>query len=88
MAIGIPLGPALAIIFVGFHDSSLFDSNAKPGVYFRHVHDNFIILGSKLEFDHFQEKVNLLHSAPKLTVEKEQNNILNFLDIVIEKEGT
>jgi len=33
VAMGSPLGPALANIFVGFHESRLFDNTAKPGVY-------------------------------------------------------
>ena len=31
---GSPLGPALANIFVGFHEERLFDYDQKPGVYF------------------------------------------------------
>ena len=49
--------------------------------------DSFVILGSELDCVHFQEKLNWLHSALKFTIEKEQNN-LNFLDVLVEKEGT
>ena len=35
VAMGSPLGPALANTFVGFHESRLFDNTVKPGVYFR-----------------------------------------------------
>ena len=88
VAMGSPLGPALANIFFGFHNSRLFDSTIIPGVYFRYVDDSFIIFGSELDFDHFQEKLNLLHPALKLTVDKEENNSLNLLDVLVEKEGT
>ena len=44
VAMGSPLGPALANIFVGFHESRLFDNTGKPGVYFRFVNDTFAIL--------------------------------------------
>ena len=88
VAMGSPLGPALANIFVGFHESRLFDNTAKPGVYFRYVDDSFVIFGSELDCDHFQEKLNLLHPALKFTIEKEQNNSLHFLDVLVEKEGT
>ena len=39
VAMGSPLGPALASIFVGFHEERLFDCDQKPGVYFRYVDD-------------------------------------------------
>ena len=41
-----------------------------------------------MDCDHFQEKLNLLHPAPKFTVEKEENDSMNFLDVLVEKEGT
>ena len=88
VAMGSPLGPALANIFVGFHESRLFDNTVKPGVYFRFVDDTFAIFGSELDCDHFKGKLNLLHPALKFTVEKEQNNSLNFLDVLVEKDGT
>ena len=34
VAMGSPLGPALANFFVGFHEERLFDCDQKPGVYF------------------------------------------------------
>ena len=33
VAMSSPLGPALANIFVGFHESRIFDNTAKQGVY-------------------------------------------------------
>ena len=65
-----------------------FENTTKPGVYFRYVDDTFVIFGSELDCDHFQGKLSLLHPALKFTVEKEQNNSLNFLDVLVEKEGT
>ena len=88
VAMGSPLSPALANIFVGFHESRLFDNTVKPGVYFRFVDDTFAIFGSELDCDHFKGKLNLLHPALKFTVEREQNNSLNFLDVLVEKDGT
>ena len=88
VAMSSPLGPALANIFVGFHESILFDNTVKPGVYFRFVDDTFAMFGSELDCDHFKGKLNLLHPALKITVEKEQNNSLNFLDALVGKDGT
>ena len=88
MAMGSPLGPALANIFVGFHESRLFNNTVKPGVYFRYVDDTFVIIGSELECDRFHVNLNQLHPALKFTAEKEQNNTLNFLVVSVEKWGT
>ena len=89
VAMGSPLGPALANIFVGFHKSRLVDNTAKPGVYFRYVDDSFVIFfDSELDCDHFQEKLNLIHPALKFTIEEEQNNSLHFLDVLVENDGT
>ena len=37
VALGNPLGSALANIFVDFREERLFDCDKKPGVYFRYV---------------------------------------------------
>ena len=47
-----------------------------------------VALSSELDCDHFQEKLNLLHPGLKFMVEKEQNNSLNFLDVLVEEERT
>ena len=88
VAMGSPLGSALANIFVGFHESRLFDNTAKPGVYFRYMEGNFVIFDSELDCDHLQEKRILLRPVLKFTVEKEQNNSLDFLYVLVEKKGT
>ena len=69
-------------------DGVAMGSPFKPGVYFRFVDDTFAIFGSELDCDHFKGKLNLLHPALKCTVEKEQNNSLNLLDVLVEKDGT
>ena len=83
VAMGSPLGPALAKVLVGFHQSRLFDNTAKPGIYIRNVDDSFVIVGSDLDCDHFQEKLKLLHPALKFTIEKEQKNSLNFEHVLL-----
>ena len=70
------------------HESRIVDTTAKPGFYFRYVDDSFAIFGSELDRDHVQEKLNLLHSALKVTIEKKQSNSLKFLNVLVEKEGT
>ena len=55
VGMGSPLGPALANIFVGFHESRLFDNIAKPGVNFRYVDNSFVIFGSEQDCHDFKK---------------------------------
>ena len=50
VAMGSPLGPAVATIFVGFHEGRFFDNTAEPGVYFRFVDHTFAIFSSELRY--------------------------------------
>ena len=50
--------------------------------------NTFVIFSSELDCDCFNEKLNLLHPALKFTVEKKQNNSLNFLDVLVVEEGS
>ena len=52
------------------------------------MYDTFVIFGSELDCDRCNERLNLVYPALKFTVEKEQNNSLNFLDASVEKQGT
>ena len=76
----------------GYSPSELLNGRqirtVKPGVYFRYVDDTYVIFSSELDCDCFHGKLNVLHPALKFTVEKEQNNSLTFLDVLVEKEGT
>ena len=48
-----------------------------------------VTFASELECDRFHVNLNLLHPAVNVTVEKDQSNSLNFLDLVLlEKMGT
>ena len=78
MATGSPLGPALANILVGFHESRLFDNTAKPGVYIQFVDDTFAIFGFELGSDHFQEKLNFLTSSSEIHSREGAKQLLEF----------
>ena len=71
VAMGSLLGPALANIFVGFHEERLFDCDQKPGVYFRYVDDTYTIFKTEAECDTFLKRLNSLHTALHFTFEKE-----------------
>ena len=50
--------------------------------------DTFVIFDFELDYNRFHKNFNLLHPALKFTVEKEQNNSVNFLVVLVEKEDT
>ena len=78
---------ALASIFVGYHESKLFESTTKPFLYHRYVDDTFAIFGSEDECTSFLDALNSMHSALKFTFEKEENDQLPFLDVLVEKSN-
>ena len=85
VAMGSPLGPALANIFVGYHESKLFSCVQKPTIYFRYVDDTFAIFKQEGDVDDFLVTLNCLHPALTFTFEKEQDGKLPFLDILVER---
>ena len=88
VAMGSPLGPALANIFVGFYEEKLFSQKSKPSTYFRYVDDTFAMFRNEEESDNFFKQLNCLHPSLKFTFEKEKNNCLPFLDVNVERTAT
>ena len=84
VAMGSPLGPALANIFVGYYEEKLFSEISQPAVYFRYVYDTFVIFQNEKESEEFLVSLNGLHSSLQFTFEKEKNNSLPFLDVHVE----
>ena len=87
VAMGSPLGSALANIFVGYYEEKLFSQMQKPLTYFRYVEDTFAIFDHKAEADEFLTKLNCLHPSLRFTFEKEKEKekCLPFLDVYIAK---
>ena len=54
VAVGSPLGPPLANIFVGFYESKLFKKFSKPQIYNRYVDDTFALFQDELILKHFK----------------------------------
>ena len=84
VAMGSPLGPALANIFFGY-DEKLFSQTQKPPTYFRYVDDTFAIFDHEAEADEFLTKLNCLHPSLGFTFEKEKEKCLPFLDVYVER---
>ena len=58
VAMGSPLGPALANIFVGYYDSRLFNKILKPTVYYRYIDDTFSLFHKETDFQKFLNCLN------------------------------
>ena len=79
------LGPALANIFVGFYESKLFKKISKPQIYYHYVDDTFALLQDEVDSETFLTNLNSLHTLLKFTSEKEVNQSLPFLDVLVIK---
>ena len=88
VAMGSPLGPALANIFVGYQEEKLFIDNNQPLIYFRYVDDTFAMFENELNCNRFLKQLNSLHQSLNFTHEKEVNGKLPFLDVLVEKSNT
>ena len=60
IAIGSPLGPVLAKIFLGFHESRIPESQL-PRLYRRFVDDTFALVESRSSAEKFLKCLNGLH---------------------------
>ena len=69
VAMGSPLGPALANIFVGFYEK-LFSQKSKPSTYFRYVDDTFAMFRNEKVLDNFFKQLNCLHPSLKFTFKR------------------
>ena len=85
VAMGSPLSPALANIFVGYYEEMLFSQTQKPPIYFRYVDDMFAVFDHEAEADEFLTKLNCLHPSFKFTFKKGREKCLPFLDVYVER---
>ena len=61
VAMGSPLGPVLANIFVGYYEEKLFSQTQKPPIYFKYADNTFVIFNHEAEADEFLTKLNCLY---------------------------
>ena len=70
VAMGSPLGPILANIFVGYFESILFSKFQKPIHYIRYVDDIFVSYNDDYNIDELFSKISNLHPNLNFTIEK------------------
>ena len=85
VAMGSPLGPTMANIFVGFYEEKLFQDHGRPMLYARYVDDTFVVCRDAQERDEFYKHLNSLHQSLKFTMELEEDGCLPFLDVLVQK---
>ena len=87
VAMGSPLGPVLANLFMGKLEKDWLSGNHGndhcPIFYRRYVDDIFCVLKSKNQVSTCLTELNNLHKNINFTVEEEENGRLPFLDILI-----
>ena len=85
VAIGSPLAPVLANIFMGFYESKwLNEYNLnKPKFYLRYVDDTVAAFGKEQDSLNFLNFLNKRHPNFKFTIEKQTNHSIAFLDVFI-----
>ena len=88
IAMGSPLGPILANIFVGYIEKQIFQTDNKGiAIYGRYVDD---ILVGATSFDcmnHLADRLNAVHANIKFTVEFEVEGTIPFLDVKIQRNS-
>ena len=85
VAMGSPLGPVLANLFMGYYESKWLSEfkEAKVILYRGYVDDIFCLFYSEADADSFFEFLNKQHKNIKFTFEKENKSKLAFLDALI-----
>ena len=90
VAMGSPLGPTFANIFLCYHETKWIDEcpvEIKPVFYRRYVDDIFLLFRNIDHCEQFKAYMNAMHPNINFTSELEENNVLPFLDIKVIRSG-
>ena len=86
VAMGSPLAPVLANLFMGHHEKDWLQKYKGPEVLFyrRYVDDTFCSFNNDNDDSQFFDFINSQHTNIKFTMEKEENHKLPFLDVLVD----
>ena len=90
MAMGSPLGPTFANIFMCGLEESMLDNcplRYHPLYYNRYVDDTFALFKTEYDAECFLDHANARHPNIKFTIEKEQSSQLSFLDVLVFRDN-
>ena len=86
VAMGSPLGPVLANIFMcHFEEKWVMSGQVCPSFWYRYVDDTFTMFENKDTANGFLQYLNSRHNSIKFTIEFEQDNEIPFLDILVKR---
>ena len=81
---GLPLSPALANIYMEyFEDMASRSTSLKPSMQLRYIDDTFILWPQQEDVQILLDHVNSIRPSIQFTMEKEQDNKLPFLDVLV-----
>lgn len=86
VAMGSPLGPTLANVFLGFHEKQWLDNcpiEFKPVFYKRYVDDIIVLFKHKSHVLKFKCYLNKQHQNINFTHEEEVDSKISFLDVLV-----
>ena len=90
MAMGSPLGPTFANIFMCYLEEQLIEqcpAAYKPTFYRRYVDDTFVLFRDQSHADLFLNFINGIHPNIRFSMDVEANDRLSFLDISISRHN-
>ena len=90
VAMGSPLGPTFANAFLCFHEQICLNEctdEFKPVHYGRYLDDIFVLFCSPVHLEKFLNYLNSKHRNIRLTCEKEHNNSMPLLDVLITRNS-
>ena len=90
LGMGNPLSSTFANAFMCHHETTWMNEcppSFKPVHYFRYIDDTLLLFHNKDQCMKFFEYLNNKHPSIKFTVEHEQNDTLNFLDVKLQRNG-
>ena len=89
VAMGSPLGPVLADIFMGYYETLWLNifRECEINLYRQYVDDIICLFNCESNADKFFEILNTQHPNIKFTFEKQVNKRTSFLDVLITNDG-
>lgn len=82
---GSPSSSQLAHLVMDILEEDIFQKIGKPFFYIRYI-DDYVIIIHKLEIENLMNAFNSYENKLNLTIEKEINKRISFLDILVERQ--